>query len=132
MAVSLLLVTGLSAARDKDDPDDTLSHAVAERHAEPDKPIVALDADGEFSNRLLHALDALGDDYEPRTEHRFDFQREKLAPYEQTVRLSATAPPGDTHALRLPASVQWQACNDETCLAPETLVLNVPAASAGH
>jgi hypothetical protein len=64
----------------------------------------------------------------PRTV-RLGFQREALALYEGSVRITADLQQTDGQGGALPwlpIEVRLQACSDQVCLAPETLTLNVP------
>ena len=54
------------------------------------------------------------------------FQNAELALYEEEVTLSALLPEDDTSALPAHVAVRLQACSDKICLAPETVVLEVP------
>ena len=67
--------------------------------------------------------------YPAPRETRLGFQPEKLALYEGSARIEALLQEtgGQGGALPwLPVEVRLQACSDQICLAPETLVLNVP------
>jgi len=67
--------------------------------------------------------------YPAPRETRLGFQPEKLALYEGAARIEALLQEtgGQGGALPwLPVEVRLQACSDQICLAPETLVLNVP------
>jgi uncharacterized protein YyaL (SSP411 family) len=78
--------------------------------------------------------------YPPAKNVRLAFQDEPLAVYEGTVRITAQLVgnvdgDGDGNGkdllpeqLRLPLELSLQACDDELCLRPETLVLEVPTA----
>ncbi len=65
---------------------------------------------------------------------RLGFQREPLAVYQGRVRIEATleekpqqrAVPSEAPSAWLPFELRLQACSDAICLAPETLVLQVP------
>ncbi|WP_373509095.1 protein-disulfide reductase DsbD domain-containing protein, partial [Thiocapsa sp.] len=65
---------------------------------------------------------------------RLGFQSEPLAVYQGQVRIAATlaenpqqrADPGEDPSGWLPFELRLQACSDAICLAPETLVLQVP------
>lgn len=56
------------------------------------------------------------------------FQSEELALYEGEFSITAQQPEGDNPVRSI--ELQLQACSDEICLAPETLVLKVPALSS--
>jgi hypothetical protein len=68
---------------------------------------------------------------------RLGFQSEPLAVYQGQVRIEATlaanpqqrADPGENPSVWLPFELRLQACSDSICLAPETLVLQVPLPS---
>lgn len=62
------------------------------------------------------------------------FEKSELALYEGEVSITATlpsTPPADGRAV-LPVVLDLQACNDEVCLAPESLRLNIPLALAAE
>jgi len=54
------------------------------------------------------------------------FQRAALSLYENAITVSATLPTDDDADSHQPVQLQLQACNDKTCLAPETLTLSLP------
>ncbi|MBK1646457.1 hypothetical protein CKO25_17750 [Thiocapsa imhoffii] len=67
--------------------------------------------------------------YPPPELLRLGFQREPLAVYQGRVRIDATLQPTSKHRAAgawLPFELRLQACSDAICLAPETLVLQVP------
>lgn len=55
------------------------------------------------------------------------FQRAALSLYEESVTLTAALPVRSATGKQQPLHLQLQACNDQTCLAPETLTLNLAA-----
>ncbi|HSO83198.1 thioredoxin domain-containing protein [Thiocapsa sp.] len=69
---------------------------------------------------------------------RLGFQSEPLAVYQGDVRIETTlaanpqqrADPGEEPGVWLPFELRLQACSDAICLAPETLVLQVPLSFA--
>ncbi len=53
------------------------------------------------------------------------FERSKLSLFAETVSLLVSVDGDDINDSRLPLNVQIQACNDEVCLAPETVSIDV-------
>jgi hypothetical protein len=72
--------------------------------------------------------------YPPPEVLRLGFQREPLAVYRGRVRIEATlaanpqvrVDPRENPSVWLPFELRLQACSNSICLAPETLVLQVP------
>ena len=58
------------------------------------------------------------------------FQRERLALYEGTIRLTARINKQSRNSVVIPLELRLQACNDEACLAPETLNLRISTVGA--
>lgn len=75
-------------------------------------------------------LDAV--EYPPALQKQLHFRPEKLALYENSVLLrAALRKTGSASAnLGLPVQIGLQACSDEICLAPETIVLHIPVPSS--
>ena len=73
-----------------------------------------------------------GCEYPEPQRVRLSFQQEELAVYLGTVHLRADFAQGEespaTGVPVLPVKVRIQACNNEMCLRPEELVLEVPTA----
>ncbi len=69
--------------------------------------------------------------YPAATRKTLGFQQSELALYEGSVALSATMPKLSALDGRsmVPLSLQLQACNDEVCLPPEPITLNLSVAS---
>jgi len=62
------------------------------------------------------------------------FQDEPLAVYENTIHITARMNKSDSSSTDfsiLPIQLQVQACNDEICLLPEDIVLEIPQAGSG-
>jgi uncharacterized protein YyaL (SSP411 family) len=97
-------------------------------HINADKPLQdyligtrLVDGDG---NPLDNTL------YPPAKRTVLQFEKSELALYEGQVSIVASLPsrqPTDGRAI-LPVVLDLQACNDEVCLAPESLRLNIPLA----
>ena len=69
--------------------------------------------------------------YPTATNRKLGFQRAELALYEGKVEITANLPKRspDSDGSTIPLTLKLQACNDEICLAPETLSLNVSLAT---
>ncbi len=72
-------------------------------------------------------------DYPEPIMKNLGFQREKLALYQGQIRLTAKIDQLGSDNAIVPLSLRLQACNDESCLAPETVNLSVSTANyVGH
>lgn len=65
--------------------------------------------------------------YPPALQKKINFQRSILALYEGTIQLQAKIKKQNTDNRLLPINLTLQACNDQYCLAPENIQLNISA-----
>ncbi|MEE9411952.1 MAG: DUF255 domain-containing protein [Methylococcales bacterium] len=63
---------------------------------------------------------------EPVTK-TLQFQQQPLALYEDTASLQAQLKPAEQHSYLVQIQINLQACNDQHCLAPETITLQIPS-----
>ncbi|WP_275099688.1 DUF255 domain-containing protein [Sedimenticola hydrogenitrophicus] len=70
-------------------------------------------------------------DYPVGERQQLEFQREPLSLYQGKVQIEATIEPVAPASRIVPLRLGLQACNDQVCLAPETVELHLPLADAG-
>jgi uncharacterized protein YyaL (SSP411 family) len=63
--------------------------------------------------------------YPEPTQKKLQFQQSKLALYEEKVQFQVSVTKINNSDTMLPVNVSLQACNDQHCLAPETLQINI-------